>query len=55
MFADSSVIRACGGASAAGICRNGLIQGRAAIEYYIVDPPIPVEISQLGLTSVASS
>lgn len=53
MFTDSSVSRACGRRIRGGVyAETGLSGDGLPIEYFIVDPPIPVEISQLGLASV---
>jgi hypothetical protein len=53
MFTDSSVIRACGRRIRGGVyAETGLSEEGLPIEYFIVDPPIPVDTSQLGLASV---
>lgn len=53
MFTDSSMIRACGRRIRGGIYAETRLSGDGLpIEYFIIDPPIPVKISQLGLAAV---
>ncbi len=53
MFTDSSVSRACGRRIRGGVyAETRLSEDGLPIEYFIVDPPTPVELSQLGLAAV---
>lgn len=53
MFTHASVHRACGQRIRGGVYAEArLSEDGLPIEYFLVDPPIPVEIGQLGLASV---
>jgi hypothetical protein len=53
VFTDSPVSRACGRRIRGGVyAETRLSEDGLPIEYFIVDPPTPVDISQLGLASV---
>ncbi len=53
MFTDSSLGRACGRRIRGGVyAETRLSEDGLPIEYFIVDPPDPVDISQLGLAAV---
>jgi hypothetical protein len=53
MFTDSSISRACGRRIRGGVyAETSLSEDGLPIEYFIVDPPVPVDIGQLGLAAV---
>lgn len=53
MFTDSPASRACGRRIRGGVyAETRLSQDGLPIEYFIVDPPVPVDLNELGLASV---
>ena len=53
MFTTSPISRACGRRIRGGIyAETRLSEDGLPIEYFIVDPPAPIDVDQLGLTSV---
>ena len=55
MFTDSPISRACGRRFRGGVyAETRLSEDGLPIEFFVVDPPIPVEISQLGLASIGA-
>ena len=53
MFTASPISRACGRRIRGGVyAETRLSEDGMPIEYFIVDPPAPIDVDQLGLTSV---
>jgi len=53
MFTDSPASRACGRRIRGGVyAETRLSEDGLPIEYFIVDPPVPVSLNELGLASV---